>query len=121
MCVQLACNVENESRDNRHKEEEMKVSVPSFPFGLVSPNRSEQDFDLGVGVSELVVARSDQDTSTGGYEYTVIFLEETDVVPTMLVRKCSASMFPLRYTDEISTQREHYCGIPRFLAFPLLS
>lgn len=40
---------------------------------------------MGVGVSELVVARSGQDTSTGGYQYTVIFLEESEVVPQMLV------------------------------------
>ncbi len=44
-----------------------------------------QDFGLGVGVSELVVIRSGVDTSTGGYQYTIIFLEETEAVPQMLV------------------------------------
>lgn len=44
-----------------------------------------KDFGLGVGVSELVVVRSGMDESTGGYQYTIIFLEETDVVPQMLV------------------------------------
>lgn len=44
-----------------------------------------KDFGLGVGVSELVVVRSGMDESTGGYQYTVIFLEETKDVPKMLV------------------------------------
>lgn len=38
-----------------------------------------------MGVSELVVIRSGVDTSTGGYQYTIIFLEETEAVPQMLV------------------------------------
>ncbi|CAM9102436.1 unnamed protein product [Scytosiphon promiscuus] len=45
----------------------------------------EEDFGLGVGVSELVVARSGVDDSTGGYQYSIIFLEETGDVPQMLV------------------------------------
>lgn len=49
------------------------------------PETASKDFGLGVGVSELVVVRSGMDESTGGYQYTVIFLEETDVVPLMLV------------------------------------
>lgn len=31
------------------------------------------------------MARSDQDQSTGGYQYTVVFLEEEEAVPQMLV------------------------------------
>ncbi|CAM9763265.1 unnamed protein product [Pylaiella littoralis] len=53
--------------------------------GVVLKNILEEDFGLGVGVSELVVARSGVDESTGGYQYTVIFLEETEDVPQMLV------------------------------------
>ncbi|CAM9122390.1 unnamed protein product, partial [Hapterophycus canaliculatus] len=45
----------------------------------------EEDFELGVGLSELVVARSGVDESTGGYQYSIIFLEETGWVPQMLV------------------------------------
>ncbi|CAM9924718.1 unnamed protein product, partial [Discosporangium mesarthrocarpum] len=45
----------------------------------------EEDFVLGVGVSELVVARSGPDVDTGGYQYSIIFLEETETVPELLV------------------------------------
>ena len=41
---------------------------------------------MGVGISELVVARSERDSNTGGYQYTVVFLEESEAVPQMLVR-----------------------------------
>lgn len=58
--------------------------LPPFLTGL-SNGAFLQDFGLGVGVSELVVARSDVDESTGGYQYTVVFLEETEDVPQMLV------------------------------------
>lgn len=50
-----------------------------------SPKKNGKDFDMGIGVSELVVARSGRDTSTGGYQYKVIFLEESGEVPQMLV------------------------------------
>lgn len=53
-----------------------------------------KDFGLGIGVSELVVARSGRDKSTGGYQYTVVFLEETDAVPQMLVRFLTTTMPP---------------------------
>eukprot|EP00752_Nemacystus_decipiens_P003960 g3626.t1 len=59
--------------------------------GVALKNILEEDFGLGVGVSELVVVRSGMDESTGGYQYTVIFLEETDVVPKMLVDDSTVS------------------------------
>ena len=57
------------------------------PLRLVLPADANfpQDFDLGVGVSELVVARSGRDENTGGYQYTVVFLEETEAVPQIVV------------------------------------
>lgn len=67
------------------------VTPPTLPSTCRSLSGGElrktadQGFGLGVGLSELVVARSEQDTSTGGYQYTVIFLEETEDVPQMLV------------------------------------
>lgn len=65
----------------------LMLSFAHPPLCLVLPADANfpQDFDLGVGVSELVVARSGVDESTGGYQYTVIFLEETESVPQMLV------------------------------------
>lgn len=60
-------------------------NAPPPPTALLPKQRHLKDFGLGVGVSELVVARSGMDESTGGYQYTVVFLEETDDVPQMLV------------------------------------
>lgn len=72
----IFCLADPSSGDGR------KTPLPDVILCVKLPSK---DFGLGVGVSELVVARSGVDESTGGYQYTVIFLEETDVVPKMLV------------------------------------
>ena len=59
-------------------------SRPTLVFTRTSET-PPQAFGLGVGVSELVVARSGRDENTGGYQYTVVFLEETEAVPQIVV------------------------------------
>lgn len=85
-------------------------------------------------MSELVVARSNQDENTGGYQYTVVFLEETEAVPQMLVsvsiRKSIKYDIAARYLlsylctmfagDTVWVLR-HGCNVRRlFDIFPLL-
>lgn len=75
---------------------------------------SRQDFGLGVGLSELVVARSEQDESTGGYQYTIIFLEETEPVPTMLVKL-------LQYHQEDNGGLSVVCDANKVLAYRIFA
>lgn len=53
--------------------------------GVTFKNILEEDFGLGLGISELVIERSEMDQITGGYQYQIIFLEEEGEVPALQV------------------------------------